>query len=142
MPDDTVRQYIFVWEAKSIITWPTPAIGAMPALGPWEIRGLAWSGRGKISKVEVSTDGGKTWDEATLDDPVLPQSHTRFHYPWTWDGEEAILTSRATDETGYSSRPAKRWWPCAAPTSRYLNNSQQNWKVAATTGAVTNYYLA
>ena len=101
MPDNTVRQYLFVWEAKSIITWPTPAIGAMPALGPWEIRGLAWSGRGKIAKVEVSTDGGQTWGDATLDAPVLPQSHTRFHFPWTWDGQEAILTSRATDETGY-----------------------------------------
>jgi sulfane dehydrogenase subunit SoxC len=70
-------------------------------MGPWEIRGLAWSGRGRIARVEVSTDGGKSWNEAALDDPVLPQSHTRFRYPWIWDGQEAILTSRATDETVY-----------------------------------------
>jgi sulfane dehydrogenase subunit SoxC len=142
MPDNTVRQYIFVWEAKSLITWPTPAIGAMPALGPWDIRGLAWSGRGKIAKVEVSTDGGKTWGEATLDAPVLPQSHTRFHFPWTWDGSEVILTSRATDETGYVQPTREELVAVRGTNSRYLNNSQQNWKVAATSGAVTNYYLA
>jgi len=142
MPDGTVRQYIFVWEAKSLITWPTPAIGAMPAMGPWEIRGLAWSGRGKISKVEVSTDGGKTWNNAVLDDPVLPQSHTRFHFPWTWYGSEAILVSRATDETGYTQPTREELVAVRGTTSRYLNNSQQNWKVAATSGAVTNYYLA
>jgi sulfane dehydrogenase subunit SoxC len=141
MPDNTVRQYIFVWEAKSIITWPTPAIGAMPALGPWDIRGLAWSGRGKISKVDVSTDGGKTWGEATLDAPVLPQSHTRFHFPWTWDGSEAVLTSRATDESGYVQPTREELVAVRGTNSRYLNNSQQNWKVAATSGAVTNYYL-
>src|SRR6266851_4805045 len=142
MPDNTVRQYIFVWEAKSIITWPTPAIGAMPALGPWEIRGLAWSGRGKIARVEVSADGGKTWGEATLDAPVLPQSHTRFRFPWTWDGSEVILTSRATDETGYVQPTREELVAVRGTNSRYLNNSQQNWKVAATSGAVTNYYLA
>jgi sulfane dehydrogenase subunit SoxC len=142
MPDGTVRQYLFVWEAKSIITWPTPAIGAMPALGPWEIRGLAWSGRGRISKVEVSTNGGQTWEEAVLDQPALPQSHTRFHYPWTWDGSEAVLVSRATDETGYVQPTREELVAVRGTNSRYLNNSQQNWKVAATTGAVTNYYLA
>jgi sulfane dehydrogenase subunit SoxC len=142
MPDNSVRQYIFVWEAKSIITWPTAAIGAMSALGPWEIRGLAWSGRGAISRVEVSTDGGQTWANATLDDPVLPQSHTRFHFPWTWDGQEAILTSRATDETGYVQPTREELVAVRGTNSRYLNNSQQTWKVAATSGAVTNYYLA
>ena len=142
MPDGTVRQYLFVWEAKSIITWPTPAIGAMPAQGPWEIRGLAWSGRGKVAKVEVSTDGGQSWNAATLDEPILPQSHTRFRYPWTWDGGDAILTSRATDETGYTQPTREELVAVRGTTSRYLNNSQQNWKVAATSGAVTNYYLA
>ncbi len=142
MPDNSVRQYVFVWEAKSIINWPTPAIGAMPAMGPWEIRGLAWSGRGKITRVEVSTDGGNTWADASLDQPVLPQSHTRFRFPWTWDGSEAILTSRATDETGYVQPTREQLVAVRGTNSRYLNNSQQNWRVAATTGAVTNYYLA
>jgi sulfane dehydrogenase subunit SoxC len=60
MPDGTERQFTFVMEAKSTITWPTPAIGSMPARGPLEIRGIAWSGLGKITRVEVSTDGGLT----------------------------------------------------------------------------------
>jgi sulfane dehydrogenase subunit SoxC len=114
----------------------------MPALGPWEIRGLAWSGRGKITKVEVSTDAGQTWSEAMLDAPVLPQSHTRFHFPWNWDGQEAILTSRATDETGYVQPTREALVAVRGTNSRYLNNSQQNWMVAATSGAVTNYYRA
>jgi sulfane dehydrogenase subunit SoxC len=142
MPDGSVRQYVFVLEAKSLITWPTAALGAMPALGPWEIRGLAWSGRGKINKVEVSTDGGTSWGEATLDAPVLPQSHTRFHFPWTWDGQEAILTSRAVDETGYVQPSREELVAVRGADSRYFNNGRQNWKVAAGSGAVTNFYLA
>ncbi len=114
----------------------------MPALGPWDIRGLAWSGRGRIAKVEVSTDAGKSWGEATLDAPVLPQSHTRFHFPWTWDGSEVVLASRATDETGYVQPTREELVAVRGTNSRYLNNSQQDWKVAATSGAVTNYYLA
>jgi sulfane dehydrogenase subunit SoxC len=142
MPNGTVRQYVFVLEAKSIINWPTPAIGAMPALGPCEIRGLAWSGRGKVSRVEVSTDGGQTWADASLDQPILPQSHTRFHFPWSWDGSEAILVSRATDETGYVQPTREQLVAVRGTNSRYLNNSQQNWKIAADTGAITNYYVA
>jgi sulfane dehydrogenase subunit SoxC len=142
MPDGTVRQYIFTWEAKSIINWPTPAIGAMPAQGPWEIRGLAWSGRGRITKVEVSTDAGQTWNDARIDAPALPQAHTRFHFPWTWDGSEAVLTSRATDETGYVQPTREQLVAVRGTGSRYLNNSQQNWKIAATSGAVTNFYVA
>jgi sulfane dehydrogenase subunit SoxC len=142
MPDGTVRQYLFVLEAKSVINWPTAAIGAMPALGPVEIRGLAWSGRGRITRVEVSTDGGQSWSDAVLDDPVLPQSHTRFHFPWTWDGSEAILVSRATDETGYVQPTREELVAVRGTNSRYLNNSQQNWKIAAGTGAITNYYRA
>lgn len=142
MPDSTVRQYLFVLEAKSIINWPTPALGAMPAMGPVEIRGLAWSGRGKITRVEVSTDDGHTRGDAILDDPVLPQAHTRFHFPWVWDGTEAILASRATDETGYVQPTREELVAVRGTNSRYLNNSQQNWKIAAGTGAVTNYYRA
>ena len=76
--------------------------------GWWEIRGIAWSGRGKITRVEVSTDGGKTWQHATLDEPVLPKCHTRFRLPWEWKGGEAVLMSRATDETGYVQPTLRR----------------------------------
>ena len=70
--------------------------------GFYEVTGLAWSGRGKIARVEVSTDGGKTWSLAALQDPVLPICQTRFRFPWIWDGTPAVLQSRATDETGYT----------------------------------------
>ena len=98
------------WGYNGAGTWPTPTdpIITEPAYpdrlsgqGWWEIRGLAWSGRGKIARVDVSADGGRTWHAATLDEPVLPKCHTRFRFAWNWAGGEATLMSRATDETGY-----------------------------------------
>src|SRR5919199_316255 len=141
MPDGTERQFTFAMEAKSTITWPTPAIGTMPGQGPWEIRGIAWSGRGRITRVEVSTNGGETWADARLVDPVLPIAHTRFLFPWTWDGSEAILTSRATDETGYVQPSRDELVGVRGTASIYHYNGQQNWHVAAD-GTVTNFYAA
>ena len=94
------RQFTFVMEAKSLITAPSPGY-RMKGAGLYQISGLAWSGRGKIKRVEVSADGGKTWAEAALQEPILSKSFTRFRLPWRWDGEALILKSRATDETGY-----------------------------------------
>lgn len=99
-PDGTARQFTFVMEAKSLITQPSPG-HRLQGSGLYSISGLAWSGRGKIAKVEVSADGGKTWAEADLQEPVLSKSFTRFRIPWRWDGGPHILQSRATDETGY-----------------------------------------
>jgi sulfane dehydrogenase subunit SoxC len=100
MPDGTARQFTFVMEAKSVITRPA---GGQELFGPgfYEITGLAWSGRGRITKTEVSTDGGKSWQVAQLNEPVLPKAVTRFRLPWRWDGKETSLQSRCTDETGY-----------------------------------------
>jgi sulfane dehydrogenase subunit SoxC len=72
----------------------------MPGPGFHEITGLAWSGNGAVKRVEVSTDGGKTWTDATLHEPIARKAHTRFSAPWTWDGNECILQSRCTDDTG------------------------------------------
>jgi sulfane dehydrogenase subunit SoxC len=141
MPDNSARQFTFYMEAKSTITWPTAKIGTMPARGPWEIRGIAWSGRGRITRVEVSTDGGLTWADATLVDPVLPVAHTRFLFEWTWDGSEAILTSRATDETGYVQPSRNELVSVRGTASFYHYNGQQNWRVASD-GTITNYYAA
>ena len=141
MPDGSARQFTFVMEAKSTITWPTARIGTMPAPGAWEIRGIAWSGRGRITRVEVSTDGGQTWADARLVDPVLPISHTRFLLPWTWDGSEAVLTSRATDETGYVQPSREELVSVRGTASIYHYNGQQNWRVAAD-ASVTNFYAA
>ncbi len=100
LPSGKARMFTFVMDAKSLITSPSPGL-KMYGPNVYEIRGLAWSGRGKIAKVDVSADGGKSWAEAHLQDPVMPQCFTRFRSPWAWDGKPAILKSRATDETGY-----------------------------------------
>jgi sulfane dehydrogenase subunit SoxC len=93
------RWYHFQMALKSVITRPSGGL-TLPGKGFYEITGLAWSGAGLISKVEVSTDGGRSWKEAKLQTPVLPKAHTRFNLDWVWDGEEAVIQSRCTDETG------------------------------------------
>ncbi|HEX6534826.1 MAG TPA: sulfite dehydrogenase [Gemmatimonadaceae bacterium] len=100
MPDGKARKFTFVMEAKSVIT--TPAGGQqLDGPGFYEIGGLAWSGRGAITRVEVSTDAGATWRDAELSSLVLPRAVTRFRLPWRWDGGEVSLQSRCTDDTGY-----------------------------------------
>ena len=109
-----------------------------------EIRGIAWSGGGKIAKVEVTVDGGKTWKEAALQGPVYSKAHARFTFPWTWNGEEAIIASRCTDERG-SAQPttleAARMRGMDVPTFKseivQRNNIPQPWKIAPD-GKVTN----
>ena len=100
LPNDTARQFSFVMDAKSIITRPSYPM-RLTQHGWHEVSGIAWSGRGRIARVDVSTDGGKSWTAAELQEPVLPKAHTRFRMPWRWDGKEATLMSRAVDETGY-----------------------------------------
>lgn len=100
MPDGTVRQFTFVMEAKSVITRPSGG-HRLTAHGFHEISGLAWSGRGRIAAVDVSTDGGRNWGRAHLDEPVLSKALSRFRFPWRWNGVPALLQSRAIDETGY-----------------------------------------
>jgi sulfane dehydrogenase subunit SoxC len=97
--DGKIRQFSFVMDARSIITYP--AYPAHVEKGWVEIRGIAWSGRGKIIQVEVSTDAGKNWNRADLQGPVLDKAHTTFRYLWQWNGAEAEILSRAIDETGY-----------------------------------------
>ncbi len=100
LPSGKARQFSFVMEAKSLIT--TPCAGyQLPEHGIYQIKGLAWSGRGKVKKVEVSADGGKSWEQAELQQPVLDKCFTRFRIPWRWQGQSAVLKSRVTDETGY-----------------------------------------
>ena len=100
MPDGKARWFTFVMEAKSVITRPSGE-QILDGRGWYEISGLAWSGRGRINRVEVSADGGKTWSDARLDESVRPKAATRFSLPWKWDGREAALQSRCTDDTGY-----------------------------------------
>jgi len=97
--DGKARQFSFLMDAKSIITSPTHPTRI--DRGWREISGLAWSGRGKIRSVDVSTDGGRTWSPAELPETIASKAHTRFRFMWDWNGRPAALMSRATDETGY-----------------------------------------
>ncbi len=97
--DRRARQFMFALDARSLITSPAYPDTVRP--GWLEIQGIAWSGRGRIERAEVSFDEGGTWHRADLQEPVLPKAHTRFRYLWRWDGGEATVLSRAVDETGY-----------------------------------------
>ena len=100
MPNGKARQFSFEMETNSVITRPSGGHN-LEGQGFHEISGLAWTGRGKISRVEVSVDGGGSWRDAELQSPIFAKALTRFRLPWRWRGEETILQSRATDETGY-----------------------------------------
>jgi sulfane dehydrogenase subunit SoxC len=132
-----VNQFTFTMDAKSVITWPSGG-QTIPAEGFWEITGLAWSGRGPIERVEVSTDNGQSWNLASLDQPVLPKAFTRFRYSWNWDGSEAMLMSRAIDSTGYvqPTREELLAWGRTQLTYYHLN-AIARWQVAAD-GTVTS----
>jgi len=138
VPDGKARQFNFVMEAKSVITFPSGG-QRLATPGVYEIRGLAWSGRGLIRRVEVSTDSSKTWRDARLQAPVLPLAHTRFRLDWRWDGREAILQSRCTDETGYVQPTLAELVRVRGLNSIYYNNAIQSWKVAAD-GSVHNVH--
>ena len=124
---NTVRQFSFVMDARSIIT--DPAYPRVIEAGWHEIRGLAWSGRGRITGVEVSTDGGATWHAATLQGPVLPKAHVRFRHLWQWDGDPAEIMSRATDETGYVQPTWEALQTARGPGTRYHQNPITSWTV-------------
>ncbi|MFW2404440.1 MAG: sulfite dehydrogenase [Gammaproteobacteria bacterium] len=99
LKDGKIRQFSFVMDARSLITFPAYPVSIEP--GWIEIRGLAWTGRGRITGVDVSTDAGKTWTPAARQEPVMSKAHTRFRHLWNWDGRATTILSRARDETGY-----------------------------------------
>ncbi len=100
MPQGKWRQFSFEMECKSVITRPSGGM-KLGAPGWYEIQGLAWSGNGRITAVDVTLDGGRNWQEATLDQPVLDKSLTEFRFRWNWNGGPAMIASRAVDSTGY-----------------------------------------
>ncbi len=124
---NTVRQFSFVMDARSIITDPAFPLVIEP--GWHEIRGLAWSGRGRITAVDVSADGGTTWQAATLQGPVLPKAHVRFRHRWEWSGSPAEIMSRATDETGYVQPTWEALRAARGPRTRYHQNPITSWTV-------------
>jgi sulfane dehydrogenase subunit SoxC len=99
LPNAKAYRFFFLQQVKSFITHPSPGL-ALRGPGLYEVSGVAYSGNGRISRVMVSADGGGTWAEAALQEPVLSKAFTRFRIPWRWDGGPAILQSRAWDEAG------------------------------------------
>jgi sulfane dehydrogenase subunit SoxC len=136
MPDGTAREFTFYMEAKSIITRPSGG-QRLPARGFYEISGIAWSGRGKIKRVDVSLDDGKSWQEAQLQEPILTRALTRFRLPWHWDGNPTVIQSRAMDETGYVQPTLAELIAVRGENYFYHNNAMWPWRVAAN-GEVTN----
>jgi sulfane dehydrogenase subunit SoxC len=136
MPDGLHRQYTSIQECKSVITTPS---GGQQLLkqGYYNVSGIAWSGRGKIKRVDVSFDGGKNWQTARLESPVLTKCMTRFNIGWEWKGGPAILQSRAIDDTGYVQPKQRQLREARGTRSIYHNNAIQSWKVAES-GEVSN----
>src|SRR5437763_231858 len=128
LADGTARQFSFVMDAKSIITFPAYPV-TLPDTGWWEISGIAWSGRGRITRVDVSLDGGRKWAPAELQPPVLPKCHTRFRYLWNWDGAEVMLVSRAVDETGYAQPTLDELRQARGIGTYYHFNHIRAWKI-------------
>jgi sulfane dehydrogenase subunit SoxC len=136
MPDGTARQFNFIMQAKSVITFPSGG-QRLGSPGFYEISGLAWSGMGKVARVEVSTDGGASWRDAALQEPVMSKCLARFRSPWWWNGGPALLASRAADDTGYVQPSREALLKLRDVRSYYHYNAIQNWSVAEG-GAVTN----
>ena len=140
MPDGLHRQYTTIQECKSVIT--TPSGGqTLVDKGYFTVSGLAWSGRGKVTRVDVSMDGGVNWVEAALQGPILSKCLTRFTLPWNWNGEQVILQSRATDETGYVQPSISELRAVRGTRSIYHNNAIQSWLVDQG-GEVSNVQVA
>ena len=136
MPDGRHRQFTSIQECKSVIT--TPSGGqALVGRGFYNVSGLAWSGRGRVKRVDVSFDGGRNWRTARLETPVLPKALTRFNIDWVWDGGPALLQSRAIDETGYVQPKLAQLRAVRGARSIYHNNAIHSWRVEAS-GAVSN----
>ena len=140
MPDGMHRQYSGVQEVKSVITMPS---GGQKLLGKgyYEISGLAWSGRGKVKRVDVSVDGGRNWQTARLQEPVLTKALTRFRLDWSWNGAPALLQSRAVDETGHVQPTIQQLRAVRGVRSIYHNNAVQTWQVQSD-GEVWNVQVA
>ncbi len=128
MPNGQHRQYSGLQECKSVVTTPS---GGQVLLdkGFYNVTGLAWSGKGKIKKVDVSVDGGRNWRTARLESPVMSKSLTRFNIDWVWDGKPAIIQSRATDDTGFVQPTYQQLRAVRGTRSIYHNNAIQSWLV-------------
>ena len=136
--DGRSLMFTYPMGVKSVITRPSPGL-TLPGPGLYEVCGIAWSGSGTITRVEVSADGGQTWAEATLSTPVLSRTLTRFRIPWKWNGGPAIVKSRATDSMG-EVQPTRDKLVAEHGTNVVFHyNAIQAWSIAGN-GEVRNVY--
>jgi len=136
MPDGKARIFSLAMEAKSVVTFPSGG-QTLPGPGLYELTGLAWTGAGRIERVEVTLDGGRTWQKAHLQEPRLRLAFTRFRLAWRWDGKPAVIASRATDESGYVQPTREELIAARGLNSGYHFNGIKEWKVAPD-GSVTH----
>lgn len=130
VPGGVSRQFSLVMDARSIITYPSYPDSVEK--GWIEVQGIAWSGRGKITSAEVSTDNGRSWQAAALQGPVLPKAHVRFRHMFNWDGKETVILSRAIDESGYVQPTREAWLAARGPGSGpYHRNPITGWRLRA-----------
>jgi sulfane dehydrogenase subunit SoxC len=127
LADGKARQFQLRMDTNSVITSPSGMMEIRP--GYHCISGLAWSGHGKISKVEVSVDGAQTWSEAELTLPVLPKAQTRFQIDWVWDGRATKIVSRSTDEKGNVQPDRASFIARVGTNALFHYNAQQTWSV-------------
>jgi len=138
MPDGKALQFTLEQDVKTIITRPSNAM-SLKKHGLYEITGLAWSGKGKIARVEVSVDGGMTWAEAALEGPIHSKMLTRFRIPWMWEGGPAVLQSRAIDEFGRVQPSRKSLINARGRNPIYHFHAIQSWGVEPS-GKINNVY--
>ena len=129
LADGTSRKWTWVMDAKSVITSPSPQAPITHGSGPLVISGLAWSGHGAITRVDISKDGGKTWETARLAKPGEKMALTRFYLDTDWNGEDMLLQARAMDETGYVQPTKEELRDMRGENSIYHNNCIQTWHV-------------
>lgn len=138
MADGRARMFSLTMDAKSLIT--SPSFGQrMQGPGLYQVSGMAWSGHGRIRRVEVSADGGRSWGEAALDGAVLPKAITRFRMAWRWNGAPAVLMSRAVDEAGNVQSSRSELLARMGGNFQYHNNAIACWAVGAD-GEVSHVY--
>jgi sulfane dehydrogenase subunit SoxC len=136
MPDGKARQFTWFMEANSVVTYPSPERPFL-AKGFHELQGFAWSGLGKIKRVDVSVDGGRNWTTAQLHEPVISKAMTRWTLPYSWNGQPILAMSRAMDETGYVQPSISELRRLRGVNSIYHNNAMLTWQVK-TNGEVEN----
>lgn len=134
-----LQLFTFPMGVKSVITNPSPGLN-LGISGVYQVSGIAWSGAGKIRRVEVSADGGNSWADAALDEHVLPRSLTRFRSAWRWNGGPAIILSRATDDDGNVQPTRAAVLQGRAVGTFYHYNGIQAWQVNRD-GKVSNVYV-